>query len=157
MWVPAFEGQIVGFASTGPPREQPPVSDLELGNIYLLAAHHGSGLGQELLDVVLGGRGASLWVLDDNPRAQAFYTRNGALPTSSELASWNDDRMENSQLSGLSVFASGVWPVEISAGKRINAVHRVPVRASVDVTTGEVRFHVDSEGIDILRRDSDQR
>lgn len=81
----------------------------------------------------------------------------GALLTSSELASWKDGRMENSQLSGLSVFASGVWPVEISAGKRINAVHRVPVRASVDVATGEVRFHVDSEGIDILRRDSDQR
>lgn len=63
--------------------------------------------------------------------------------------------MENSQLSGLSVFASGVWPVEISVGKRINAVHRVPVTASVDETTGEVRLHVDSEGIEILRRDRD--
>ena len=80
LWVAELEGRIVGFASTGPPREQPPVSDLELGSIYLLAAHHGSGLGQELLDVALGGRGASLWVLDDNPRAHAFYARNGFSP-----------------------------------------------------------------------------
>lgn len=80
LWVVELEGHIVGFASTGRPREHQPVRDLELGSIYLLAAHHGSGLGQELLDVALDGRGASLWVLDDNPRAQAFYARNGFSP-----------------------------------------------------------------------------
>lgn len=61
--------------------------------------------------------------------------------------------MENSQLDGLSVFAQGVYPVEISAGKRINGKHRVPVLASVDASTGEVRFYVDSEAIKILSRD----
>ena len=63
--------------------------------------------------------------------------------------------MENSHLRGLSVYASGVYPVELSAGKRINGHHRIPVRASVEVSTGEVRFYVDPEGIEILRRDTD--
>ena len=80
LWVADLGGRIVGFAATGTPSDDPPMRDLELGSIYLLAAHHGSGLGQERLDVALGGRGASLWVLDDNPRARAFYARNGFSP-----------------------------------------------------------------------------
>jgi len=63
--------------------------------------------------------------------------------------------MENSHLTGLSVYASGVYPVELSVGKCINGHHRVPVRASVEVATGEVRFYVDPEAIEILRRDTD--
>ena len=66
-----------------------------------------------------------------------------------------DDRMENSHLSGLSVYASGVYPVELSVGKRINGHHRIPVLASVEVTTGEVRLYVDPEAIEILRCDAD--
>jgi hypothetical protein len=46
--------------------------------------------------------------------------------------------MEKPQIDGLSVFANGVLPVEISVGKCINASHRVPVLTSVDVSTGEV-------------------
>jgi len=52
------------------------------------------------------------------------------------------------------VFAYGVFPVEISAGKRVNGRHRVPVRASVDVSTGEVRFSVAPEAIKILIDDT---
>jgi hypothetical protein len=63
--------------------------------------------------------------------------------------------MENSHPSGLSGHASGVYPVEISVGKRINGHHRIPVRASVEVATDEVRFYVDPEGIEILRRYTD--
>ena len=63
--------------------------------------------------------------------------------------------MENLQIAGLSVFASGVYVVELSAGKRVNAKHRVPVQASVDVLTGEVRFYVYPEAIEILSRDTD--
>jgi hypothetical protein len=48
-----------------------------------------------------------------------------------------------------------VYPVELSAGKRISGRHRVPVRASVDVSTGEVRFYVDPDAIEILRHDTD--
>ena len=77
LWVAEADEQIVGFASAGPSRDDPPARKLELSSIYLLAAHHGSGLGQELLDAALGERPASLWVLDHNPRAHAFYARNG--------------------------------------------------------------------------------
>lgn len=45
--------------------------------LYLLAAHHGSGLGQGLLDTVTGDRPCFLWVAEDNPPARAFHTRNG--------------------------------------------------------------------------------
>ena len=53
-----------------------PVSG-ELYAIYVLAAHYGSGAGQALLDAAIGRAAASLWVLEDNPRARAFYERNG--------------------------------------------------------------------------------
>ncbi len=77
VWVAERENEIIGFAHTGPPRDEEPPRDLELSTIYLLAAHHGSGLGQLLLDAVLGDRKASLWVLDENARAIAFYRKNG--------------------------------------------------------------------------------
>jgi ribosomal protein S18 acetylase RimI-like enzyme len=34
-------------------------------------------LGQRLLDVAIGREAASLWVLEGNERAMAFYRRNG--------------------------------------------------------------------------------
>jgi len=74
------DGQVVGYITTAPSRDQPPVRALELVSIYLRAAHHGSGLGQGLLDAAVGDRPCSLWVADDNPRARAFYTRNGFQP-----------------------------------------------------------------------------
>lgn len=77
LWVADLAGRIVGFACGGPSRDEPPVRALELGSIYVLAAYHGTGLGQKLLDAAIGRRGASLWVLNDNPRARAFYARNG--------------------------------------------------------------------------------
>lgn len=76
VWVAKVDGELVGFAGTGPPRDDDPPRDRELYSIYLLASHHGSGLGQALLDAALGDRPASLWVLEDNPRAIAFYRRN---------------------------------------------------------------------------------
>ena len=70
----------IGFAMSGPamageaqdlPREQ------QLYMVYVAAAHHGSGAGQALLDAVLADRPALLWVAKENPRAIAFYRRNG--------------------------------------------------------------------------------
>lgn len=83
-WVAELDNEIVGFTHTGPPRDEDPPRDIELSTIYLLAAHHGSGLGQALLDAVLSGRPAMLWVLDENPRAIAFYRRNGFEPDGAE-------------------------------------------------------------------------
>lgn len=61
----------------GPGREADVVRPLELEGIYVLAAAHGSGAGQALLDASLGDRPAFLWVAEHNPRAEAFYRRNG--------------------------------------------------------------------------------
>ncbi|WP_336633510.1 MULTISPECIES: GNAT family N-acetyltransferase [unclassified Microbacterium] len=74
------DGTIVGFAWVGPGEgaegEAPP-RDRMLYAIYVLESHHGTGVGQALLDDVLGSSPAMLWVAKENPRATAFYVRNG--------------------------------------------------------------------------------
>jgi ribosomal protein S18 acetylase RimI-like enzyme len=72
------DGEIVGFAAVRRPDDGPRA--LELAVLYLLAAHHGSGLGQALLDAAVGDERAFCWVAEDNPRARAFYARNGFRP-----------------------------------------------------------------------------
>lgn len=69
--------QAVGFVTVDLARDEDPVTPLELWAINLLAAHHGTGLAQVLLDTALGDDDAHLWVVDGNERAQAFYRRNG--------------------------------------------------------------------------------
>lgn len=78
--VAVADEQVVGLAWTAPSRDAPPVRELELVGLYLLADHHGTGLGQALLDAALGNQAASLWMAQDNPRARAFYARNGFTP-----------------------------------------------------------------------------
>lgn len=75
---------IVGFASTTPTTEPDAVRLEELTMLYVLQRAHGSGVGQALLDAVLADRPASLWVAADNPRALAFYRRNGFRPDGAE-------------------------------------------------------------------------
>ncbi|GAB4081711.1 GNAT family N-acetyltransferase [Modestobacter muralis] len=75
--VASADGEVVGFAQVVPSRDTPPVREEELVSLYLRAAHHGSGLGQALLDAVLDDRPASLWVAEQNARARRFYERNG--------------------------------------------------------------------------------
>lgn len=78
--VAEVEGEIVGFAWAGPGEgvngEEAPRERL-LYAIYVLAAHYGTGIGQALLDESLGEGPAMLWVAKENPRATAFYLRNG--------------------------------------------------------------------------------
>lgn len=78
------DGEIVGFAIAGPAPavgEHEPVRDQQLFALYVLAAHHGTGAGQALLDAVLPtGTPAQVWVARDNARARAFYARNGFVP-----------------------------------------------------------------------------
>lgn len=64
---------FLGFALAG----RNPGSELQLYSLYVASANHGTGLGQELFTAVLGQQPASLWVAKDNPRAIAFYRRNG--------------------------------------------------------------------------------
>jgi L-amino acid N-acyltransferase YncA len=73
------DGEIIGWASVSAGRDADAPRDLELEGIYVLAAHHGSGAGQALLDAAIGDRPAYLWSAADNPRAQSFYRRNGLI------------------------------------------------------------------------------
>ncbi|MFJ3385054.1 MULTISPECIES: GNAT family N-acetyltransferase [unclassified Curtobacterium] len=68
---------VVGWASAGNGRDTAAPRDRELEGIYVLAAAYGSGAGQALLDAAVGDAPAYLWMADDNPRAEAFYRRNG--------------------------------------------------------------------------------
>lgn len=78
--VAEIEGAVVGIAHTANDPDAPPLRERQLWFIYLLVSAQGSGAGQALLDEVLGDDSASLWVLEDNPRARAFYARNGFAP-----------------------------------------------------------------------------
>jgi ribosomal protein S18 acetylase RimI-like enzyme len=79
-FVATHDGSVIGFATSGPGRDDDSPRELELPSIYILADHYGTGAGQQLLDAVLGGMPAFLWVADNNPRARAFYERNGFRP-----------------------------------------------------------------------------
>ena len=84
------DGRLVGIAMTGPPEnvgsandgpEQSRASRPEDRHLYVLYAYqsmHGTGVGQDLLDAVIDPTvTTALWVADPNPRAQAFYSKNG--------------------------------------------------------------------------------
>lgn len=71
------DGDLIGIAGSGASLDDPSVRERQLFFVYLLATQHGSGAGQALLDAVLGDDPASLWVLEGNSRARAFYERNG--------------------------------------------------------------------------------
>lgn len=56
----------------------PPGDFRQLNHLYLRPEAHGTGLAQTMLDLALPDRqSAHLWVLIGNPRAEAFYRRNG--------------------------------------------------------------------------------
>lgn len=72
------DGAIIGVAMSGPPLDDVAPAEVQLYILYVLADHHGSGAGQLLLDAVVPpGTDAYLWVADPNPRAQAFYRKQG--------------------------------------------------------------------------------
>lgn len=77
MFAALVDGEIVGFAGSGPARDKDAPRFRELYFIYLLHDFHGTGIGQQLFDqVIADDEGAYLWVAEDNPRAHRFYTRN---------------------------------------------------------------------------------
>lgn len=76
-WVGVVGGEVVGWAASGPPRDEDVAVARELYAIYTDQSAHGSGMAAALLEAVLGTAPAALWVLEDNPRARAFYSRHG--------------------------------------------------------------------------------
>lgn len=83
------QGRISGFAAYGPERERSR-GHTGRGEVYAFYLHPecwGDGSAAALIDHTeerLGAEGfaeAVLWVLDDNPRARAFYERHGWSPS----------------------------------------------------------------------------
>lgn len=86
-------GELVGFAVAGPSRDPDAVAPAELYAIYVRQAWWGTGLGRRLWDAVRPEGACSLWVLEDNQRAQGFYRRLGFAPDGARerydgLAAW---------------------------------------------------------------------
>jgi ribosomal protein S18 acetylase RimI-like enzyme len=72
--------RILGFASVGPSRDEPDTG--ELYAIYVEPSAWSSGVGRALIEraekrLAEEYDQATLWVLEDNPRARAFYERAG--------------------------------------------------------------------------------
>ena len=68
---------VVGFGVSGPGRDaDAPVAE-ELHALNLVDRARGTGLADRLVEELLEGRAAYLWVLAGNGRARAFYRRHG--------------------------------------------------------------------------------
>ena len=83
-WLIEEDDVVVGYATSGPVTL--PVDDLrdddeEIYRFYLAQHTHGTGIAQALMDKVLAQLSHAprvfLSVWSENPRAQAFYARNG--------------------------------------------------------------------------------
>ena len=77
------EGRVVGFASTGPSRDEDEIG--ELYAIYVDPDQWSTGAGRALMAaaeqrLAADYDAALLWVLEDNPRARGFYERVGWAP-----------------------------------------------------------------------------
>jgi GNAT superfamily N-acetyltransferase len=79
VWVAEADARVIGVASAGPARDEPPPAPAELMSLYLRASHHGTGLADRLLHVAVGAGAAYLWVFAANRRARSFNARRGFL------------------------------------------------------------------------------
>ena len=70
-------GEVVAIAAAGPSRDDDAPTPWELWAINVLAAHHGTGIADLLMEQLVGVEPASLWVLRGNERAMRFYARHG--------------------------------------------------------------------------------
>jgi L-amino acid N-acyltransferase YncA len=83
-WLVEQAGRVLGFASTGPSRDEDAAPDVgEVYAIYVEPAAAGTGLGRALFGHAaaelarLGYHTATLWVLAGNQRARRFYEAAG--------------------------------------------------------------------------------
>ena len=84
--VAELDGQIVGIAMAGPSDDDDRQGEPELFVLYTYKSIHGSGIGADLLEAVIEPEASvTLWVADPNPRAQAFYRKNGFTPDGSAV------------------------------------------------------------------------
>lgn len=83
------DGEVIGFASVGPSRDERGLG--ELYAIYVDPHAWSTGAGRALLDrceerLFPRYPAATLWVLEDNPRARSFYERAGWSPDGARKA-----------------------------------------------------------------------
>ena len=83
------DGEVVGFASVGPSRDESGPG--ELYALYVEPERWSTGAGRALMaraEEQLSSEYAEgrLWVLEDNPRARAFYERAGWTPDGARKA-----------------------------------------------------------------------
>ena len=72
------DGELVGIAMSGPPLDAAATWARQLYVLYVYTADHGTRAGRALLEAVVDpDESAALWVADPNPRAQAFYRKDG--------------------------------------------------------------------------------
>lgn len=76
-WVAEDDSGLIGFAATGPARDNDVDDLLELYSLYVRASYWDTGVGYGLFDTAVADRGAYLWVLAGNERAIRFYERQG--------------------------------------------------------------------------------
>ena len=75
--------RIVGFAHGGPSRDTDARDAAEVYAVYVLPEYWGTGVGRALHDALVAeltagaATEATLWVLEPNHRARAFYEREG--------------------------------------------------------------------------------
>lgn len=75
---PELKGpELIGFSAAGSARQDQAPTERELQALYVREAWHGTGVGTALLSAAIGADAASLWVLEDNLRARAFYVKQG--------------------------------------------------------------------------------
>ncbi len=74
------DGRIAAIGSAGPSRDEDAPTAWELFAINVLAAAHGTGLADLMMADLVADRPTSLWVLDGNKHARAFYARYGFVP-----------------------------------------------------------------------------
>lgn len=71
------DGTIVAAGTTGPSRDPDKPAPLEIYGLIVLAQEHGTGLADLLMHRLVGEEPCSLWVLEGNARAIAFYLAYG--------------------------------------------------------------------------------
>jgi ribosomal protein S18 acetylase RimI-like enzyme len=108
-WVALVDGDVIGFVAIGDERTDTPPDPLhgEVYALYVLPEHWGDGAGHALMNTAtsqLAARGfgiVSLWVLEGNPRAIAFYERQGFAHTGERILSRFDGLPEVRFIRGL--------------------------------------------------------
>jgi GNAT superfamily N-acetyltransferase len=89
------DGQIRGFSIGGEPEHDEKPRGTQLMLLYTLESEYGTGAGQALLDAAIGDKPAFLWTAENNPRANAFYSRNRFVPDGArEVRADLDDLVE---------------------------------------------------------------